>query len=92
MQPARAAAPCPLRRPPAAAGTWQNEVEVVDGKIVITRRDGSQATLTYSEATSPAEVCTLDRKCLRSQAARGWLPERALAGSGGGRWGGWGRQ
>lgn len=41
---------------PVATGTWQHEVEAVDGKIVITRKDGSQAVLTYSEATSPAEV------------------------------------
>ena len=38
------------------AGTWQHEVEAVDGKIVITRKDGSKAVLTYSEATSPADV------------------------------------
>ena len=28
----------------------------MDGKIVITRKDGSKAVLTYSEATSPADV------------------------------------
>lgn len=38
------------------AGTWQHDVEAVDGKIVITRKNGSQATLTYSEASSPGEV------------------------------------
>lgn len=42
--------------PSTCAGTWEHEVEAVDGKIVITRKDGSQAVLTYSEATSPADV------------------------------------
>ncbi|PRW57280.1 type I glyceraldehyde-3-phosphate dehydrogenase [Chlorella sorokiniana] len=37
-------------------GTWEHEVEAVDGKIVITRKDGSKVVLTYSEATSPADV------------------------------------
>ncbi|EFN55997.1 hypothetical protein CHLNCDRAFT_145382 [Chlorella variabilis] len=37
-------------------GTWEHEVEAVDGKIVITRKDGSQAVITYSEAKSPAEA------------------------------------
>ena len=31
-------------------------MEAVDGKIVITRKDGSQAVVTYSEAKSPADV------------------------------------
>lgn len=52
----RTACPHALLSSPVATGTWQHEVEAVDGKIVITRKDGSQAVLTYSEATSPAEV------------------------------------
>ena len=39
------------------AGTWPHAVEVVDGKIVITRKgDGSQAVLTYTKTTSPGDV------------------------------------
>lgn len=41
---------------PLFEGTWPHEVEAVDGRIVITRKDGSQAVLTYSEASCPADV------------------------------------
>ena len=53
--PTRLPAACPAGTP-RRAGTWPHEVEAVDGRIVITRADGSQATLTYSGAASPADV------------------------------------
>ncbi len=37
-------------------GTWPHEVDVVDGKIVVTKKDGSVLSISYSSATSPAEV------------------------------------
>lgn len=48
-----------LRLPPPAAhgaGTWGPEVEAEDGKIVITREDGSQAAIGYSEESDPAKA------------------------------------
>lgn len=37
-------------------GTWGPEVEAEDGKIVITREDGSQALVTYTEESDPAKL------------------------------------
>lgn len=49
-----------------AAGTWDKEVEVEGGKIVITSKDGSRAVVTYSESKSPAEVgSALRTRCMR---------------------------
>lgn len=42
--------------PAAPPGTWPHEVEVEDGAIVITRKDGSTARVTYSTAAVPADV------------------------------------
>ncbi|KAL4451734.1 hypothetical protein ABPG75_007396 [Micractinium tetrahymenae] len=37
-------------------GTWGPEVEAEGGKIVITRKDGSQAVVGYSEESDPAKL------------------------------------
>ena len=38
------------------AGQWKSEVDVVDGKIRITKTDGTVINVGYSDASSPAEV------------------------------------
>lgn len=45
--------PTPPRLRP---GTWGPEVEAEGGKIVITRKDGSQAVVGYSEEEDPTKV------------------------------------
>lgn len=37
-------------------GTWAPDVDVVNDTIIITRKDGSKHTITYSTVKSPAEV------------------------------------
>ena len=40
------------------AGTWDHEAEPVDGRIVVTRPDGTQHSITYSEEKDPSKVAS----------------------------------
>ena len=50
-------------------------MEAVDGKIVITRKDGSQVVVTYSESKTPADVSE-PAAAAAAQQQPAWLPSR----------------